>query len=218
MRICFVSRGTLRAFLETYDGQKADIFIFGFGGMGEVSYEKELQGETRFFEDAALLSKTAKSVVVCGCVTDTRGHKRKSVVVAQNGRLAGVSDMLNVIDGEVGSGAALRIYDTKAGKMGVAVAEDLRFPDVFKSLAVCGSDMIVCPFGRADAVQSVLLRSHAYCFGVPICFCAEGYCAVADPSGELAFASPQSPVFVDFTGTKEYHLVETRHRFVKSSP
>jgi len=222
MRICFVGSGTLRGFREEYenaneeigqDTKKADLFIFGFGGMGEVNYEKELKGETNYFEDAALLSKTGKTIVVCGCITDTRGHKRKSVLVAENGRLSGVSDMLNVIDGELASGAALRVYDTNAGRMGVIVAEDLNFPDVVKSLAVCGSDFIVCPFGRLrDSLQSVLLRASAYCYGVPIFFCADGYCMIADASGNVAFASPHSPVYAEFENVKEYHLIETRRR------
>ena len=224
MRICFVSGEKLSDFRARWDmwrgngetlekDRQADIFIFGFGGMGEVSYEKELKGETKAFEDAALLSKANKAVVVCGCITDTRGHKRKSALVAEKGRLKGVSDMLNVVDGEVGCGAALRVYETELGKMGVAVAEDLHFPEVVRSLAICGSDFIVCPFGKTvDALQSVLLRASAYCYGVPIFFCADGYCMLADASGQISFASPHSPVYVDFENVREYHLIETRRR------
>lgn len=218
MRVCFVSRDALASFAENYGEEKADVVLFGFGGVGEVSYERELKGETRFFERAATLSKMGKNVVVCGCVTDTRGHKRKSAVVAENGRLSGVSDMLHVIDGEVGSGAALRVYETKVGKMGVVVADDLRFPSVIKSLAVCGSDFIVCPFATTQSIHSVLIRAHAYCYGVPILFCGNGYSMIADSSGTIAFASPQSPVCFDFKVSKEYHLVETRRRFTLNAP
>ena len=55
MRICFVSRGSLNSFWDTYGGSDADIVFFGFQGIGEVSYEKELRGETGYFEDAAIL-------------------------------------------------------------------------------------------------------------------------------------------------------------------
>lgn len=157
MRICFVSRGSLNSFWDTYGGSDADIVFFGFQGIGEVSYEKELRGETGYFEDAAILSKENHNVVVCGCVTDTRGVKRKSAVVAENGRLLGVSDMLNAIDGEYKSGAGLRVYETKVGRLGIAVAEDLYFPEILRTLAVCGSDLILCPFGdrlRFDGVRS----------------------------------------------------------------
>ena len=216
MRICFVSRGTLGEYLETRkgggDGEEKDLIVFGFNGAGEVSYERELKGETDFFEQTAKLSKSEESLVVCGCITDARGHKRKSVVVAENGKLIGVSDMLNVIDGATGSGAALRVYETKIGRMGVVVAEDLYFPEVIKSLALCGSDFIVCAFDRAEGVETALLKSHAFCYGVPILFCAKGFALVTDISGEVAFASPQSPISLPFAVKKEYHLVETRRR------
>ncbi len=213
MRIRFISRGTPISFLEEVEKEEtgAQLTLFGFYGE-EVCYAKELKGETSFFESAARLSKRLKSVVVCGCVTDTHGQKRKSVVVAENGRLVGVSDMLHVVDGGYSSGAALRVYETKAGRMGVVVAEDLRFPETIKALAICGSDFLVCPFGRMDGMQSVLLRANAYCYGLPIYFCAEGYCMIADVNGEIAFASPQSPVAAEYVPKKEYHLIETRRR------
>lgn len=216
MRIEFVSRGRVSAYKEREkrlcEGAGADILIFGFEGLGEVSYEKELKGESNYFEEVAKLSQEGKNIVVSGCVTDTRGHKRRSAIVAENGRLIGISDMLHVTDGEVGSGASLKLYDTKIGKMGVAVADDLHFPDTVRALVLCGCDFIVCPFGRVDNLQSVLLRAYAYCYGVPILFCGIGYCMLAEPSGEIVFASPQSPVYTGFENKKEYHVIETRRR------
>ena len=216
MRIGLISKGGVANFAENFDKKEdvPDLFMFGFDGKQEVSYERELKGETGFFERAARLSKRAQNTVVCGCITDTLGHKRKSVLVAENGKLLGVSDMLHAVDGEVSSGAALRVYHTKMGRMGVMVAEDLLFPDVMQALAMCGSDFIVCPFGKADGVHGILLRAWAYIYGIPIIFCAEGYCAVANPLGELAFASSHSPVEWDCKMVKEYHLVETRKRGV----
>lgn len=221
MRIRFITAGSLKDYRAQYekehnccnaDGEK-ELALFGFGCLGEVSYEKELKGETTDFEDVALFSKESKALAVCGCITDTRGHKRKSALVAENGRLQGVSDMLHAVDGEVSSGASLRIYDTKMGRMGVAVAEDLYFPDVVKSLAICGSDFIVCPFGKIyDSLQSTLLRAYAYCYGIPIFFCGNGYAMIADATGNIAFASPHSPISFHFENKREYHLIETRRR------
>ena len=213
MKIRFVGRGRLQDFKENYESEGEELLLFGFEGMGEVSYEKELKGESNYFEEAALLSKVAQAVIVCGCITDTRGHKRKSAVVAEKGKLVGVSDMLNVIDGEVGAGAALRIYETKIGRMGIAVAEDILFPETVKSLALCGSDFIVCPFTRVrDTLTQTLLRAYGYLYGIPILFCGVGYSMIADMGGSLYFASPQSPIMTEFENVKEYHLIETRKR------
>ena len=217
MRIGFISRGTLRKFKEECnrlcDDAYADLLLFGFDGVGEVSYEKELKGESDFFADVAILSKLQKNVVISGCVTDTRGIKRKSAVVAEKGKLLGVSDMLHALDGKIGCGAALKIYDTAQGKIGVVVAEDFLFAEGLESLSRCGCDFIVCPFGRlTDSLQSVLIRAYAFRCGLPILLCGQGYAMVAAPTGELIFASPQSPTFFKFEKRQEYHLIETRRR------
>lgn len=212
MRICFISRGKISEAAERCCEIDADLFLGGFQTLGEVSYEQELREETKYFEQVAQLSRRLGTVVICGCITDAKGFKRKSAVVAENGRLLGVSDMLNVMDGEVTSGAALRVYETKLGKIGLLVAEDLYFPEMAKSLSLCGSDWIVCPFGVTDGVESTLIRAQAFCYGVPIFFCGVGYSAIAAVDGTLSAASPMSPFVTDFQGVKAYHLVETRHR------
>lgn len=215
MRICFVNDGTVERYANNLpqlclDEDCADITLFSFAGLGAVSYEKELRGESLAFEKTSELSKRLQNVVVSGCITSTRGHKRKSAIVAENGRLIGVSDMLHAIDGEVASGASLRVYETRVGKMGVVVGEDLFFPEVIKSLALCGSDFIVCVYPYLQGVEPILLRANAFSYGVPIFFCGNGYAMIADTTGEVAFASTQSPNRMQFTPKKEYHLVETR--------
>ena len=211
MDVCFVSRGKVVDFYE-HDYEKADVILFGFQAIGEVSYERELRGETSHFEEVARLSKQTSAIVVCGCITDAKGHKRKSAVVAENGRILGVSDMLNVIDGEVGSGANLRIYDTKIGKVGVVVAEDLYFYDAISALTLCGAEYILCSYGEIEGVEAVLCRSSAFYHGLPIALCGKGYSLVAEPSGELAFSTPCSPCTTRIENPREYHLVETRRR------
>ena len=140
-------------------------------------------------------------------------------MVAENGRLLGVSDMLNAIDGEYKSGAGLRVYETKVGRLGIAVAEDLYFPEILRTLAVCGSDLILCPFGIvSDSTESVLLRAAAFSYGVPVGFCGAGYSQLADVSGAVAFASPDSPVEFSLDKKQEYHLIETRRRGFYKAP
>lgn len=213
MRICFVSRGSVNSFWDDYGGSDADILFFGFQSLGEVDYRRELKGETGYFEDVAILSKECRNVVVCGCTTDTCGLKRKSAVVAENGRILGVSDMLNAVDGQVSSGAGLRVYETGAGRLGLAVAEDLYFPEILRTLAVCGSDYILSPFGALSGfTESVLMRAAAFSYGVPVCLCGAGYSQIADVTGDTLFASPESPVEFCLEKKQEYHLIETRRR------
>ena len=219
MRICFVSRGGISTHVKELQELNAELIIGGFKSLGEVSYERELKEETNYFEQVANLSQATGAVVICGCITDTKGFKRKSAVVAEGGRLLGVSDMLNVVDGEMNSGAALKVYDTKVGKLGVLVAEDLCFPETAKSLTLCGSDVIVCPYGVVEnGVESVLARAYAFCYGAPVCLCGIGYSAIGGVDGSLAFASPVNLSVAELEGVKEYHLIETRRRGLYRPP
>ncbi|MBQ9714049.1 MAG: hypothetical protein IJV83_01865 [Clostridia bacterium] len=218
MRVCFVENlGGLEKG-ETSGAVKnktEELTLAGFSAQ-EICYEKELKGESRFFEQAARVSKLHKNLVVCGCVTNTHGHRRKSALVAENGRILGVSDATHAIDGEVSSGANLRVYETKIGRVGVVVAEDLYFSEVLHSLAVCGSEWIVCICdGGVDCIHSALLRAGAFENGVPILFCAKGYCMVVGANGDLRLASPNLPICAEIKKEKEYHLVETRRRFFR---
>ncbi|MGN1058772.1 MAG: hypothetical protein ACI4Q7_05415, partial [Candidatus Avelusimicrobium sp.] len=129
MKICFVTKERLTDFWERTGGVEADVVFFPLFDDTVVSYERELKGETAYFEDVAMLSKAGKNVVVCGYATSTRGLVRSSAVVAENGRILGVSDALTSIDGARNCGAFLKVYETDAGRIGVAVAEDAYFPE-----------------------------------------------------------------------------------------
>lgn len=211
MRIAFIGKGKMEeCLLDTTFVAGTELTVFAFGALGEVEYERELKGETHYFETAARLSRAAQSVVVCGCVTNTRGHKRKSAVVAENGKLLGVSDMLHAVGGGVSCGASLRVYDTKLGKMGVVVGEDVYFPETVKTLVLCGADFIVCPFGACTQVHKNILCALAYFYGIAVYFCGNDFCALAEPDGSLAFFSERSVDVAQHVPVKTYRIVETR--------
>ena len=216
MQIVFVGQGGLDDLqtLASIRGveKKNALTVVAFDGK-EVCYERELKGETQIIENVATISKTNQGFVVYGAITNTHGHRRKSAIVAENGRILGVSDMCNAIDGEVHSGAFLRVYDAKIGRVGVVVAQDIYDMETIKTLAACGCDFIVCPFDKVqDSTCSVLLRAYAFLCGVPIVFCGNGYAMIADVDATIAFASPISPIGVEFTIKKEFHLLETRRK------
>lgn len=214
MRICFVTDGDLNTYSEKFAESKADVVCFPFRAMGEVSYERELKGETSLFEDVALLSKAGGNVVVCGCYTNARGVKRKSVVVAEKGKILGVSDMVNRLDGsEYRAGAGIKIFDTAVGKIGIIVAEDLYVPRVAETLSVCGAEYVICIFEELTGnLEATVVRAEAFFYGIPVCLAALGYAMGADIGGKLAFATPASPAFYNFKREQEYHLIETRQR------
>ena len=211
MRICFVTKGGLDAVGEEAG---ADIVCYPLSALGEVSYERELKGETSLFEAVAMRSKTLRCTVVGGCYTDARGIRRKSAVVAERGRLLGVSDLVNRIDGSAfGAGAGVKVYETAAGRLGVVVGEDLYFPKVVETLSLSGADAVLCLFEElSEGLELTLIRAHAFFYGLPVALCAFGYAAVADPEGRLFFASPAPVGRVTLPKDREYRLIETRRR------
>lgn len=212
MRICFVTSGDLNEFEGKENG--ADVLCFSFRALGEVSYERELKGETSLFEDVAILSKEGKNIVICGCYTNARGMRRKSVVVAERGRILGVSDMVNRIDGsEYRCGAGIKIFDTAAGKLGIIVAEDLYFPQVLETLSQCGAEVAFSIFEELnESLEQTLIRAGAFFYGVPVCMCAGGFAQIADAGGRLLFSSPQSPCSFRLEREQEFHVIETRRK------
>ena len=133
MDLCMVTVDTISRAWQEKLGEigENDLLVFGFNGLGLVSYKKELEGETEYFHDLAKLSGQTSSVVLCGCDTDTYGVYRHSVVIADKGKILGVSDMAHCIDdSEFVAGGNFRVYDTSAGKIGVIVGEDLFFPEM----------------------------------------------------------------------------------------
>ena len=116
MKIHFVTEGSLNGFWDKTEGIDCDVIVFGFNGLENVYYERELDGETGKLEDLAIMSRELSAVVVSGCYTYSCNRKRKSAAIADKGRILGVSDMLcNLDDGEFTSGAHLRVYETSAG-------------------------------------------------------------------------------------------------------
>ena len=171
MRICFLTNGNLSDQTADLQACGADVILCGFQALGEVSYERELRGETNLFEDVALLSKEAQNVVIGGCFTDSHSMRRKSVVVAERGRILGVSDMVNRIDGGAyRAGAGVKIYETKVGRLGVIVAEDIYFPRVGETLSACGAEIAINTFAQFSA--SLFLWHPVSALRIWLCLCS----------------------------------------------
>lgn len=219
MKISFVTDGSVSEFWQ--DGvtkiTRPDLLVFGFNGLGLVSYKKELTGDTEYFGEVARLSKNLDCTVVCGCDTDTYGVFRHSTVVADKGKILGVSDATRSIgESEFSAGGNLRVYQTSAGRIGVVVGEDLYFPEVISSLSNCDAELIVCIFKTlSDIMPQILIRAYAFSNGVDISLCAKNYFCISDAYGKIAYASAKDTGAFDLQITKEYTPVTTLRRGLK---
>lgn len=208
MVFCVVADSTVK---EVKSLPECDIAVFGFKGLGEVDYESELKGLTDKFEDAARLSKSAGCGLFCGCRTKSRGVMRKSVSVADRGKLLGISDMNHVLDGEdFKSGAGLGVYTVGGYKIGLCIENDLLFPDGIKALSMCGCNVIVAFIEEMkNTVPALLIRAYSYLYGIPVIMCAGNMAYCAEITGEIASSSQPFNLF-DIDPQNHYHVVTTR--------
>ena len=196
---------------------ECDIALFGFSGLGEVDFERELKGETDKFEDAAKLSKSANCGLLCGCKTVSRSIIRKSVAVSDRGKLLGISDMNHVIDCEdFKSGSSLGFYKVNGCNVGLCIENDLLFPDTVKSLTMCGCNAIIAVMEELrDGLPPLLIRAYSYLYGVPIVMCAGKTAYFADISGAIATSTQEITLF-EVNPENRYHLVTTRAKGISS--
>ena len=216
MRVCLINSYSVSYMwqerLAEMSGQ--DVIVFGFNGLGLVSYKKELEGETEYFHDVARLSKQTGSVVISGCDTDTYGTFRHSVIISDKGKILGVSDMAHSIDdSEYVAGGNFRVYDTSAGKLGIIVGEDLFFPETSRVLTLCDADVIICVLKKMDNMMpQVMLRACAFSNGIPMVLCAKNYCVASNIRGEVTASSRASIIKTEVKTEKDYHFISSRRR------
>lgn len=205
MVFCIVNDG------KTDSLPACDFAVTGFGVLGDVDYERELKGETEKFEESARLSKRADCGLFCACKTVSRGLLRKSCAVSDRGKLLGITDMLHVLDGEeYKSGSCLGIFKINGCKIGICIENDLMFPEIFKSMNLCGCNAVVVLLEEIrDNIPALLIRSYAYLYGMPFIMSAGKTAYFADISGAIA-TSVQEKALFEIIPKNEYHLVTTR--------
>lgn len=213
MVFCVVSEGGV----GKRELPECDLAVYGFGGLGEVDFEKELTGASEKFEEVARLSQKTDCGLVCGCKTVSRGLLRKSVAVADRGKLLGISDMNHVLDGEqFKSGVGLGFYKVNGCKVGLCIENDLLFPDTFKALSLCGCNAIIVILEEIkDGIPPLLIRAYSFLYGVPIVMCAGKTAYFADVSGAIA-SSTQDVSLFEISTFNRYHIVTTRTRGISA--
>lgn len=215
MEINFVTRGSLpfawHSKLSDISG--ANLVIFGFNGLGLVNFGKELDGETECFQDLARLSRELSAVVISGCDTDSYGTFRRSVAIADSGRVIGVSDAVHQAGGEFAADGNFRVYDTAAGKIGVIVSEDIFYPESARVLTLCDADFLVCVLKKIEGFSPLLMaRAAAFSNGLPVAVVSDGYAAVSNEKGEIVFGGNADYMRASINLNKNKRFIERRKK------
>ena len=153
-------------------------------------------------------------MVVSGCDTDTYGIFRHSALIADKGRILGVSDMSFSLDeSEFRAGGNFRVYETGAGRIGLLVGDDVYFLEAAKVLSLCDADFIVCVYHQVlSNMTEIMLRAAAFSCGVPIALVASEFVSVAGIGGDILYSSRREVNETEIRLVKDFHKISTRRR------
>jgi predicted amidohydrolase len=117
------------------------------------------------------------------------------------------------------AGETLTLFDTKFGKIGLAICFDLRFPEMFRTMAKKGAEIIFLPASfnmtTGPVHWELLIKSRALDNQLYLAACASarnkktsylswGHSCVATPWGELSAAADEKESIIYATIDPEY--------------
>ena len=192
-----------------------DVVVFGLEGLNKIRYKNELNGSESVLQNFATLSKNSKKIIISGAVTDNYGVVRKSAVIAENGKLLGISDMnLNVNSSGYSQGSGYRVYQTSKGRVGIIVGDDIIDYDAVKSMSLCDADFIIVIEGEEKPQYELLIRAYSYLFGLPIMLISPLNAIASDLSGEICGGSREKISEIILPTKKTYRVIQNKRRGV----
>lgn len=143
----------VRRFVESISQEKCDLVVFPEDCItGPIPYRLDLvQNEDsqaiRFIKD---LANRYKVYIVCGSFIKKKGDKyfNTSILINDRGKVILEYEKNNLWIPErryLTSGSKVSVVKTPLGKIGIIICWDLAFPEVTRSLAKQGVDIICCP-------------------------------------------------------------------------
>ncbi|BCR06992.1 carbon-nitrogen hydrolase [Desulfuromonas versatilis] len=145
-----------------------------------------------------------KNMVTVGSLPEkVDGRIYNTAFVVDNGRIAGRYRKLHLFstmgeDRFLAAGDAALVVSTSVGRLGVAICYDLRFPELFRKLALEGAEILCVPAEwpkprqehwrtllRARAIENQLFVAAANCCGIQGKLDFFGMSLLISPRGEI---------------------------------
>ncbi|MBE7090339.1 MAG: hypothetical protein E7363_00250 [Clostridiales bacterium] len=181
--------------------KKVDITVFG-KHLGKVRYGEDEKNPASVLYHVCSASKTL-GLILALADTTAGGAPKRSVLVAEGGKLLGITDELSANQSAFRLSKNIRVYHTSAGEIGVLSGADFYAYEPTRILTACGATFIVhlATFRKpqADIVGGAL----AYFNRVPVLSVSAGVAALYAENGELVYASPVNGTTLTVTPKKE---------------
>jgi predicted amidohydrolase len=179
--------------------------------------------------DSAPIAALREASAKAGVVTVVGGFKcrmpeaivNKALVIGSTGEVVGSYDKIHLFDARIAgqsfeastvekSGEGPVILDVKGVKVGLTICYDVRFPELYRRLAVAGAQVMVVPSAftqiTGEAHWEVLLRARAIESGAYVIASA----TIRGPDGTDAFPTYGHALAVDPWGKVLADLGETQ--------
>lgn len=203
-----------------------------FRTMARLGHEKTVAAMSRWAKDNSI-------VLVGGSIPEVDGDKiyNTCFVFDENGQQIARHRKVHLFDIDIPGmrfsesatftpGDQVTVFDTKYGKMGVAVCFDIRFPELFRAMAVRGAQIIFLPaqfnMSTGPTHWEMSLRSRAvdnelFVVGASAArydgfdYECWGHSTVCDPFGDVVTACDEREQILYATVDLD-RIDETRHR------
>ncbi len=213
----FTEKSQKLAFADINGVKNSQISVFGFNFLGKVSYKHELNGTENKLPELASFSRKTGKVIISGAVTDNYGILKQSLIIAEKGKLLGISDMTLTLGGtDYSGGGSFKVYQTEVGRIGLLVGDDIINLEGVKAMSLCDADLIVAVVSTEEKPQyNFLIRAYAYLFGVPVILLSKSGVIASDISGEICGKSVEEKANLIIPTQKQYILVKSKRRGIK---
>ena len=134
--------------------KKADIIVFPedflTGGLNNTEIIKLADSEQKFKRKFQELAKKYKIDIVAGSIIEKNkiGNFNVSYYIDSTGKVKGRYEKINLWLTErnhIVPGNKICVFNTKFGKVGLAICWDLMFPEIFRKMSKKGAKIIYCP-------------------------------------------------------------------------
>lgn len=134
--------------------KKADIIIFPEdflnGGLNDHEIVKFADSKGKYKKIFQTLAKKYKIDIVAGSVIERNriGNFNVCYYVSSTGKIKGKYKKINLWLTErkrIVPGTEISVFNTKFGKIGLAICWDLIFPEIFRKMVKKGASIIFCP-------------------------------------------------------------------------
>ncbi len=150
--------------------KKADIIVFPENFItgilfGKIEYADSERRYCKHFQDIA---KRYRINIVPGSIIERHksGIYNTTYFIDSRGKIRGEYRKINLWHSEknyISSGDKVSVFNTKFGKVGLAICWDLAFPEIFRAMAKKGVDIIFCPsfWSKDDAGRGIKYNKNS---------------------------------------------------------